>query len=166
MWITVKPQHIATVCSQQLVAIWQGWQQTNTTLLGLITGGLQIPNIGLSVPTVQWNALTEKFDGIFHLILNIKVKCSRYRAGVVQRVGRGIALVFHDRGTRRGWVVNSTPRPHFAPGKDTVPILQKAGWAPGPVWTGGKSRPIGIRSQTVQPLVSRYTDWAARPIRV
>ena len=27
------------------------------------------------------------------------------------------------------------------PGKDPVPILQKAGWAPGPVWTGGKSRP-------------------------
>jgi len=27
------------------------------------------------------------------------------------------------------------------PGKDTVPILQKVGWASGPVWTGGKSRP-------------------------
>ena len=26
-------------------------------------------------------------------------------------------------------------------GKDPVPILQEAGWAPGPVWTGGKSRP-------------------------
>ena len=33
------------------------------------------------------------------------------------------------------------PRPHFTPGKDPVPILQEAGWAPGPVWTGGKSRP-------------------------
>jgi len=38
-------------------------------------------------------------------------------------------------------VVSSTPRPHFFPGKDPVPILQEAGWAPGPVWTGGKSRP-------------------------
>ena len=27
------------------------------------------------------------------------------------------------------------------PGKDLVPILQEAGWAPGLVWTGGKSRP-------------------------
>jgi hypothetical protein len=27
------------------------------------------------------------------------------------------------------------------PGKDPVPILQEAGWAPGPIWTGGKSRP-------------------------
>ena len=71
----------------------------------------------------------------------IKVKWSRYRPGVAQRVGRGIALLFHDRGTRTGWVVSSTPRPHFTPGKDPVPILQVAGWAPGPVWTGGKSHP-------------------------
>jgi len=32
-------------------------------------------------------------------------------------------------------------RPHFTPGKEPVPILQEAGWAPGPVWMGGKSRP-------------------------
>ena len=38
-------------------------------------------------------------------------------------------------------MVSSTPRPHFTPGKDPVPILQEAGWAPGPVWTGEKSRP-------------------------
>ena len=74
------------------------------------------------------------------IVVQVKVKWSRYRPGVAQRVGRGIALLFHDRGTRRGWVVSSTPRPHFTPGKDPVPILQEAGWAPGPVWTGGKSR--------------------------
>ena len=74
---------------------------------------------------------------IFRNVL-VKVKCSRYRWGVAQRVGRDIALLFHDRGTRRGWVVSSTPRPHFALGKDPVPIVQEAGWA---VWTGGKSRP-------------------------
>jgi hypothetical protein len=38
-------------------------------------------------------------------------------------------------------VVSSTPRPHFNPGKDPVPILQEAGWAPGSVRTGGNSRP-------------------------
>ena len=70
-----------------------------------------------------------------------KGKGSRYRPSLGQRVGRGIALLFHDRGTRRGWVVSSTPRPHFTPGKDTVPILREAEWAPGPVWTGGKSSP-------------------------
>ena len=71
----------------------------------------------------------------------VYIKCSRYGPGVAQRVGRGIALLFHDRGTKRGWVVISTPRPHFTPRKDPVPILQEAGRAPGPVWTGGISRP-------------------------
>ena len=74
-------------------------------------------------------------------IKKVKVKWYSYRPGVTQRVGRGIALLFHDRDTRKGWVVSSTPRPHFTPGEDPVPILQEAGWAPGPVWTGGKSRP-------------------------
>ena len=78
---------------------------------------------------------------IIIIIIKKKVKWSRYRPGVAQRVGRGVALLFHDCGTRRGWVVSSTPRPLFTPGKDPVPILQEAGWAPGPVWTGGKSRP-------------------------
>ena len=36
------------------------------------------------------------------VIIKVKVKRSRYRPGVAQRVGRGIALLFHDRGTRRG----------------------------------------------------------------
>ena len=39
-----------------------------------------------------------------------------------------------------GLVVSSTPRAHFTPRKYPVPISQEAGWAPGPVWTGGKSR--------------------------
>ena len=69
------------------------------------------------------------------------MKWSRYRPGVAQRVGRGIALLFHDRSTRRGWVFSSTPRPLFTPGKDPVPIAPEAGWAPGPIWMGGKSRP-------------------------
>ena len=46
-----------------------------------------------------------------------KLKWSRYKPGVAQRVGRGITLLFHDRSTRRGWVVSSTPRPHFTTGE-------------------------------------------------
>ena len=75
------------------------------------------------------------------ILVKVKVKWSLYRPGVAQSVGRGIALFFHNRGTRRWWVVSSTPQPHFTFGKDPVPILQEAGWVPGPVWTGGKSRP-------------------------
>jgi len=57
---------------------------------------------------------------------------------------RCIALLFLDHGTRR---VSVTPRPLFNTGKDPVPIVQEAGWAPGPVWKGAENlAPIGIRS--------------------
>ena len=35
-------------------------------------------------------------------MVKVKVKFFRYMPGVAQRVGRGIALLFHDCGTRRG----------------------------------------------------------------
>jgi len=37
--------------------------------------------------------------------------------------------------------VSPTLRPPLLPGKNPVPIVQEAGWVPGPVWMGGKSRP-------------------------
>ena len=82
------------------------------------------------------------------------------------RGNRGIALPFHDHGTRRGWGVSVTPRPLFTPAKDPVPILQEAGWAPGPVWTGAENLapPPGLDLRTIQPLASRYTDYATRPV--
>jgi hypothetical protein len=44
-------------------------------------------------------------------------------------------------------VVSNTPRPTLPPGKDPVPIVQEAGWAPGPVCTGGENlASTGIRS--------------------
>ena len=56
------------------------------------------------------------------------------------------------------------PRQHLTPGKDPVPIVQEAGWAPGPVWTGGENfAPPGFDPRTVQPVGSRYTDYATRP---
>ena len=94
-----------------------------------------------------------------------KVKWSRYRPGVAQRVGRGIALLFHDRGTRRGLVVSSMPRPHFTSKKDPVPILQEAGWAPGPVWTGRKSRPHRD-SIPDRPPSSQSLYWPSYPARI
>jgi len=58
------------------------------------------------------------------------------------------------------------PWPHFTPGKDPVPISLEAGWAPGLVWTGGKSRPHRDSISDHQPVVSRYTDWATLPINL
>jgi len=49
----------------------------------------------------------------------------------------------------------------FTPGKDSIPIVQKAGWTPGPVGKGTKiSPPPGFDLWTVQPIASRYTDYA------
>jgi len=50
------------------------------------------------------------------------------------------------------------PRPQFTPGEDSVPILQEAGWAPGPVWTGGKSLPHrdSIPDRPAQPSISSF----------
>ena len=60
---------------------------------------------------------------------------------------RCTALLFHDHGTRRESGASVTPRPLFTPGKDQVPIVQEAGWVPGPVWTGSENlAPTGIRS--------------------
>ena len=68
-----------------------------------------------------------------------KVKCTLVQAlrlctvSTAHRGSRGIALLILDQDTRRGWGVSVTPRPLFTPGKDPVPIVQEAGWAPGPV---------------------------------
>jgi hypothetical protein len=49
----------------------------------------------------------------------------------------------------------------FTPGKDTVPILQEAGWAPQLVWTDAENlAPTGILPRTAQPVASHYTDYA------
>ena len=87
-----------------------------------------------------------------HHLVKVKVKWSCYRPGVAHRVGRGTALLFHDRGTRRGWVVSSTPQPHYTPGKTRYPFYRRLG---GPQGRSGRVEnlvPTGIRSQTVQPV--------------
>jgi hypothetical protein len=52
------------------------------------------------------------------------------------------------------------PRLLFTPWKDLVPIVQEAGWAPGPVWTGVENLapPSGFNPWMIQPVASRYTD--------
>jgi hypothetical protein len=76
-----------------------------------------------------------------------------------QKGGRGIALLSLELGAKRGgWLARRPGR--FTPGKDSVHIVQEAGWAPGPVWAGAENiAPTGIRSPD-RPARSRYTDWA------
>jgi len=88
-----------------------------------------------------------------------KVKFSRYRPGVAQRVGRGIVLLFHDRDTKRG-----------VSGQQHAPAELYPQERPGTHCTGGWVGPrarleraenfvlTGIRSRTFQPVVSHYAD--------
>jgi len=81
-----------------------------------------------------------------------KVQCTLVQAlrlytGRTAHRSSGIALLFIDHGTRMEWGVSSTPRPLFTPGKDPVPIVHEARWAPGPVWTRTENLVrTGIRS--------------------
>ena len=74
---------------------------------------------------------------------------------------RGIALLFLDHGTRRGWGVCVTSWPLFTLGKDPVPIVQ-SGWAPGPFSKilaphresiPGQSSPVTIPTELPGPQV-------------
>ena len=78
---------------------------------------------------------------LFH---TVKGKCKviplQARCGP-QRVGRVIALLFHDRGTRR-WVSGQQHAPAaLYPTKDPIPIVKRTGWAPGPAGRAEKSLP-------------------------
>jgi len=81
-------------------------------------------------------------------VKDILVQALRLCTGCTShRWSRGIAVLFLDHGTRRGWGVSVTPWPLFTPGKDPVPIVEEAGWAQGPVWTGVENlAPTRIRS--------------------
>jgi hypothetical protein len=62
------------------------------------------------------------------------------RGGVEEKL-----LLILNLSARRGRVVITTLG-RFIPGKDPVPIVQEAGWAPGPVWMCAKNlAPTGIR---------------------
>jgi len=62
-------------------------------------------------------------------------------------VSGGIAQLFLNLGTRGGGCCQHHAPASFTPGKDPVPIVQEAGWAPEPVWIGAENLDhTGIRS--------------------
>jgi hypothetical protein len=105
--------------------------------------------------------------------LKVKVKVTLVQAlrlctgRTAHRGSRGIALLFHDHGPRRGWGVSVTPRPLFTP-RERSGTHFTGGWV-GPrdgLDRCGKSRPPpGFDPRTVQPVASCYTDWATRPTK-
>jgi len=87
------------------------------------------------------------------LVKKLKVKCTLVQAlrlctgRTAHRRNRGIAVPFLDHGTRR-WVRGQRHAPAaLYPRERPIPIVQEAGWAPRPVWTGAENlAPTGIRS--------------------
>jgi hypothetical protein len=72
----------------------------------------------------------------------------------------GIALNIHDLGARQGLVAIAKLRPHF-PEKDLLIILKKAGSARARcAQVREVSNSSGLKSRTVKPVASRYTDYA------
>ena len=152
--IPVTPSGIGT---RDLPA-WSAVPEPLSVMIALYTAVFNTKNFVRSVHTVfvffvvDLTTRIPYFPDLFYNRYE-KVKWSSYRPGVAHRVGRGIALLFHDRGNRWGWVVSSTPRPHFIPGKDPVPIFYRR--LGGPQGRSGRAEnlaPTGIRSQTVQPV--------------
>jgi len=99
--------------------------------------------------------------------LEVKVKVTLVQAlrlctgRTAHRRSRGIVLLFHDYGTRRGWGVSVTLRPFFTPGKTRYPLYRRMGGSQGRSGRVRKiSPPPGFDPRTVQPVASRYTDWA------
>ena len=93
----------------------------------------------------------------------VKVKWSRYRPGVAQRVGRGI--LYSSTTTALEGSEWSAARPGciLHPRKTRYPLYRRLG---GPQGRSGRAENLvatGIRSRTVQPVASHYTDWATGP---
>jgi hypothetical protein len=61
------------------------------------------------------------------------------------------------------WGVSVMPRPLFTHGKEPIPIVQEAGFQGRSGQVRKISPPPGFDPRNVQPVASRYTDWATRP---
>ena len=123
---------------------------------------LQYQKVDVSEERLQWTPFSP-FDYRCK-----KKKWSRCRPGVAQKVGRGIALLFHNRSTRRGEWSAARPGCTLPPGKTRYPFYKRLR---GPQdWSGraGKSRPhrdsIPDRPARGQSLyrLSYRAHWLAR----
>ena len=100
----------------------------------------------------------------------LKVKCTlvqalRFCTGrTAHRGSTGIALPFLNHGTRRGEGSVLRPGRSLPPEKTRYPLYRRLGVPQGRYGHVRKiSPPPGFDPRTVQPVASRYTDYATRP---
>ena len=102
--------------------------------------------------------------------MKVKVKCTPVQAlrlctsHMAQRVGRGIALPFHDHDTRRGEGSASRSGRSLPPEKTQYPLNRRLSRPQGQFGQVRKiSPPPGFDPRTIQPIASPYTDYATQP---
>jgi len=152
--VFVEAEFFKKSCLNELIRFKYLYKRDVSSLLYTIYKVYFLPVCHRTPHTKPWKISTKK-----------KVKRSRYRLGVAQRVGRGIALLFHDRGTRRGEWPAARPGRTLPPGKTRYPLYRRLG---GPQDRSERAEnlvPTGTRSRTVQRVVSRYTNWATGPTK-
>ena len=147
-----------TVCQQKVINPW-----------------LDTKAVSLSISVTEFykettfpRCVQNQFTSMFQI--KVKVKCTLVQAlrlctgRTTHRGSRGIALLFHDHGTRRGEGSASRAGRSLPPGKTRYPLYRRLG---GPHSRSGQVRKISpppeFDPRTVQPVDSRYTDWATRP---
>jgi len=72
-----------------------------------------------------------------------------------QRESTDIALLIHNHGASRGWMV-AMAWPLYPWKTDLVSLVQEAGLASGPVWMGTED--LAIEPWTIQLIASHYTN--------
>ena len=127
----ISHHHIPFFLSNSLMSqISQNWvsQSIYCTLFWKVTPCI-LKDVNLTLKSVTLLALRTKWQYVPSTCKGKVVKVTLVQAlrlctgRTAHRGSRGIALLFHDHGTRRGWGVSVTPRPLFTPGKDPVPFV-------------------------------------------
>ena len=77
---------------------------------------------------------------------------------MAQRVGRGIALLFDDHGTRRGEWSAARPGRTLPLAKTWYPLYRRLDGSQGRFGRTENLALLGFDPWTVQSIVSRYTD--------
>ena len=94
-------------------------------------------------------------------IIRLTVKFTLEHAIKVQKGSRGKVSYFFNLSVRRGWVVKATPRPLYSRERPGTPFYRRMGGSQGRSERVRKiSAPPGFDPRTIQPVASRYTDYA------
>ena len=111
---------------------WQIHQEWQTVLLRTLNKN----KLYITFILLKHYVFQQQFEVLDSAVHYINV-CSRYRPGLAQRVGRGIALLFHDPGARRREWSAAHPGRTLSPGKTLYPFYRRLG--------GPRAGPDGLK---------------------